>query len=175
MVAQGRRLPAPRMPATSLRRIACADDDGNERHRRFRVMLLRRAYGLADWLPPEAVLNLRRIDEDPMGRFVCLTLNSGTQLLDAGDRITVRGVADEVTVEELVACVLRRGWQSVKVDGEPEFREAVARELLRAGVEVVDCPLSQDEVAAIRVEPNESEMHWAAEEAQVNLPGPRHP
>lgn len=169
MVEAGRRLPVPHMPATSLRRIACADDDGSERHRRFRVLLLRRAYRLVEWLPPEAVLNIRRIDEDPMGRFVRLTLHSGTQLLDAGDRITVRGVADDVAVDELVACVVRRGWRSVKVDGDEEFREAVARELLRAGVEVVDCPLDAEEVAAIRGEL----VDLAGVEAKVRVAEPR--
>ena len=92
-------------------------DEREESVRRFRVMLLRRAYPLADHLPPRAVLNLRRVDVDPQGRYVMLTLHTGTQLLDTGDRITVRGEADDVAVEELVSCCERRGWARVEVHG----------------------------------------------------------
>ena len=119
---------------------------------RFRALLLRRAYVLADHLPIEAVLNLRRVDVDPSGRFVLLTLWSGTQLLDTGDRVTVRGTADDVAIEELVACAGRRGWQAVEVSGPEEFRVEASRALLLRGIGVLDCPLSEAEQVALRGE-----------------------
>ena len=139
---------------TPNRTIACAEDERSQRERmqRFRAMLLRRAYVLADHLPVWAVLNLRRIDVDPSGRYVLLTLWSGTQLLDTGDRITVRGNADDVAISEMVACAERRGWQAVEVSGPDEFRVEASRALLLRGIAVVDCPLPEAEQAALRGE-----------------------
>lgn len=138
------------------RTVQCADGDDQcrERQARFRVMVLRKAYCLADYLPLDAVLNLSRVDVDPQGRFVMLTLRSGTQLLDTGDRITVRGEVDDVAVSELVACVERRGWGPVVLTGDDEFRAAASRELLRRCIEVVDCPLCEDEQEALRQKAN---------------------
>ena len=116
----------------------------------FRAMLLRRAYCLADWMPPTAVMNMSRVDIDPQGRFVLLTLKSGTQLLDTGERVTVRGEVDDVAVEELVACAGRRGWKRVVLAGSDAFRKDAARALLRQGIEVDNCPLSKAEQEIIR-------------------------
>lgn len=141
-------------PGTGNRSIRCAESGVSVRERqlRFRALLLRRAYSLADYLPPEAVLNLRRVDHDPFNSFVLLTLWSGTQLLDTGDCITVRGVVDDVAVSELVACVERRGWGAVVLTGDDGFRMAASRELLRRGIGVVDCPLDEDEQETLRQE-----------------------
>lgn len=150
-----RREPVRSLPGgTGNRTIACAEDGRSRRERqlRFRALLLRRAYVLADHLPLTAVLNLRRIDVALSGRYVLLTLRSGTQLLDTGDRVTVRGAADDIAIEELVACAARRGWQAVEVSGSPEFRVQAARALLVRGIDVVDCPLSPGEQAVLRGE-----------------------
>lgn len=142
-------------------RCADADDECRERHARFCAMLLRRAYCLADHLPLGAVLNLARVDVDPKGWFVMLTLRSGTQLLDTGDRITVRGNVADVAVSELVACVERRGWGAVVLTGDDEFRMAASRELLRRGIAVVDCPLDEDEQATLRAEAKGPGLDWS--------------
>ena len=161
-----RREPVRSLPCgTGNRTIACAEGERSQRERqlRFRALLLRRAYVLADHLPLVAVLNLRRIDTDPSGRFVLLTLHSGTQLLDTGDRVTVRGTADDIAIAELVACAERRGWEAVEVTGSKEFRIEASRALLVQGIEVVDCPLSEAEQAALRGEgPG---VDWEAVEA----------
>jgi hypothetical protein len=120
------------------------------RRERFRLLILRRAYKLDYWLPPEVIINVRRIDWDDTGARLLLTLWSGTQILDTGDRITVRGTVDDVAISELVACVERRGWTSVVVTGDDDFRIAASRELMRRGIEVLDCTLSQDEQERLR-------------------------
>jgi hypothetical protein len=120
------------------------------RRARFRLLVLRRAYKLDYWLPPEVIINVRRIDWDDAGARLLLTLWSGTQILDTGDRITVRGIVDDIAISELVACVTRRGWSVVRVSGDAEFRVAASRELLRMGIEVVDCPLPWDEQGHLR-------------------------
>ncbi len=120
------------------------------RKARFRILLLRQAYWLSCWLPEEAVMNVRRIDRDPEGLWVRLTLNNGARLLDTGDRITVRGLIDDVAIDEMAECVGRRGWTEVEITGDPEFRTRMARELLLRGIEVRDCPLPPKEVAELR-------------------------
>lgn len=131
-------------------RVAEPETELRLRRERFRLLLLRRAYRLDYWLPPEVIINVRRIDWDDTGARLLLTLWSGTQILDTGDRITVRGTVDDVAVAELVACVERRGWTSVVVTGDDEFRIAASRELMRRGIEVEDCPLSWDEQERLR-------------------------
>lgn len=133
-------------------RLVTTDEGRVERQRRFRLLLLRRAYPLSHWLPPEAVLHLARVDLDPEGTRLLLTLTSGTKLLDTGDRILVQGHADDITVAEMAACVERRGWMMVEVSGDPAFRIEMSRELLSRGIEVADCPLPAEEAAALRRE-----------------------
>lgn len=133
-------------------RVAEAEPELRFRRERFRLLLLRKAYRLDCWLPPEALLNVRRIDWDDTGARLLLTLWSGTQLLDTGDRIVMRGHADDVSVREMAACVERRGWGSVVVEGDQRFSQEMARELLRRGIEVEDCPLLPGEVEALRAE-----------------------
>jgi hypothetical protein len=133
-------------------RVAEPETELRFRRERFRLLILRRAYKLDYWLPPEAIVNVRRIDWDDTGARLLLTLWSGTQLLDTGDRITVRGTADDVAISELVSCVERRGWPVVEVMGDDEFRLAASRELMRRGIQVLDCPLSQDEQERLRME-----------------------
>lgn len=131
-------------------RAACSDAERAERQRRFRLLLLRRAYPLAHWLPPEAVLHLARVDLDPEGTRLLLTLSSGTKIMDTGDRIVLQGRPDDVAVEEMAACVERRKWPLVEVSGDERFRMEMSRELLLRGIEVVDCPLPADEQAELR-------------------------
>lgn len=149
------------------RTLQCADgdDECRDRRARFRVLLLRRAYCLADHLPLDAVLNLARVDVDPQGRYVMLTLHSGTQLLDTGDRVTVRGTVDDVAMSELVACVERRGWGAVVLTGDQGFRVAASRELLRRGIAVVDCLLDEDEQAILRAEAKGPGLDWSTPDA----------
>lgn len=146
-------------------RAACTDAERAERQRRFRLLMLRQAYPLSVWLPPQAVLFLSRVDYDPASARLVLTLTSGTKILDTGDRVLVQGYPDEIAVAEMAACVGRRGWSSVVIEGTPEFRREMARELIMRGIEVEDCPLSPEEVAEITdrvsardmaLEPNQS-------------------
>lgn len=130
-------------------RAACSDLERAERQRRFRLLLLRRAYPLAHWLPPEAVLHLARVDLDPEGTRLLLTLVTGTKIMDTGDRIVLQGRPDDVAVEEMAACVERRRWPLVEVSGDEQFRTEMSRQLMLRGVEVVDCPLPAAEQAEL--------------------------
>jgi hypothetical protein len=113
--------------------------------------MLRHAYPLSVWLPPEAVLHLARVDYDPASARLVLTLITGTKILDTGDRVLLQGHADDIAVSEMAACVERRGWSSVVVEGADEFRREMARELLSRGIEVEDCPLDPREVEQLRM------------------------
>jgi hypothetical protein len=96
------------------------------------------------------VLFVSRVDYDPASARLVLTLITGTKILDTGDRILLQGHADDVSVSEMAACVERRGWGSVVIEGTPEFRSEMARELIARGIEVVDCPLPWDEQEHLR-------------------------
>jgi len=145
--------PTPlKSPAGGNRTIRGVETDGEVRERKlkFRTMLVRRAYALHEWLDPMVVLHIARVDTDAQGKFILLTLTNGAQLLDTGDRITVKGDADDITIHELVECVVRRDWKAVEVWGDEEFRMAASRKLLMRGIEVLDCPLPESEIQEIQ-------------------------
>jgi hypothetical protein len=133
--------------------------------------MLRRAYPLSVWLPAEAVLHLARVDYEPASARLVLTLVTGTKILDTGDRVLLQGHTDDVSVTELVACVERRGWSSVVVEGDHEFRCEMARELLRRGIQVLDCPLSWDEQEALRREAARESID-APDDSDLSSPTP---
>lgn len=142
---------APLLGATN-RSVTVVEPDvaRRERRMRFHLLLIRRAYPLAQWLPPLAVANLSRVDYDPESARLMLTLWSGTRILDAGDRLTVRGVVNDVALHELAECVERREWERVEVTGDRDFRMQMSRELIMRGIEVVDCPLAAWEIQEIQ-------------------------
>lgn len=148
------RPPLQALPEAWNRTVQVAESERARRKRRaaFLAVLLKRAYSLSEWLPPETLLHLRRVDVHPETGTVLITLNSGTRILDTGDRVTVRGTADDIAISELVACAERRGWQAVEVSGSAEFRAEASRALLLRGIDVVDCPLTPEEQAALRGE-----------------------
>ena len=109
--------------------------------------------------------------------MVRLTLKTGTVIIDTGDRITLQGATDDISVAELVACVERRGWRSVELTGDGAFREDAARRLMRLSppVEVANNPLDPAERAAIRVEVSGEDrgVDWGALAAAAPVYAPR--
>ena len=125
----------------------------NDDRRSFKAMLLRRAYG-HDWLPSSAVVNIARVNFDTNAGVVRLTLHTGTIIYDSADRIVLQGKVDDISVDELVACIARRGWKSVELTGDDDFKREATRRLMRLTppVEVQDNPLDPLERSAIRIE-----------------------
>jgi hypothetical protein len=119
----------------------------------FRASLIRKAYHL-NWLPESVVQNIKFVKVDADTPSVTLTLTTGTRIIDTGDRISLVGEVDDVSVDELVACITRRGWKSVELTGDDEFRREATRRLMRLvpPVEVKDNPLDPLERSAIRIE-----------------------
>ena len=157
LLAQAKAAARPRLaplPGVLNRGIAevLTDAEWRRRRARFHAMLLKRAYSLRDWLPPEALLHLRRVDIHPDTGRVLISLWGEARILDTGDRIVLRGELEDVGAAEVAECAVRRGWGRVEVTGTEEFSREVSRELLRRGIEVVGCPLSRDEQAALRRE-----------------------
>ncbi len=116
-------------------------------------MLLRRAYG-PGWLPSSAVQNIARVNFDTNAGVVRLTLHTGTIIYDSADCIVLQGKVDDISVDELVACIARRGWKSVELTGDNDFRREATRRLMRLvpPVEVQDNPLDPLERSAIKIE-----------------------
>ena len=120
--------------------------DRGARRARWLAAVLRGAYDM-DWVPLSVVANLSAVEVDRERGAVILTLHSGTRLIDRGDRIDVVGVVDDITVDELVAVVVRRGWMAVEVHGDPQFRRAmsICLQHLEPPVTVSNSPLTADE------------------------------
>ena len=127
------------------------EDERRARRRRWIAAAMRQAYDVG-WVPESVARNLRRVDVDEARGAVILTLFSGTRLVDRRDRIDVVGVIDDVTVDELVEAVRRRGWDAVEVKGAHGFRHAVALRmaLLEPPVAVADVELSEIDQNVIR-------------------------
>ena len=146
------------LPGEFNRTMGVDEGDAARRRRRaaFLAVLLRRAYGL-DWMPAAALLHLSRVDVDTGTGSVLITLTNGARILDTGDRITLRGDVGELSVAEMAECALRRGWDSVVLTGNEDFRATASRALLRRGIRVVGCPLSRFEQEALLASPDTSE------------------
>ena len=120
------------------------------RRQRWLAAAVAKAYDLS-WVPETVVVNLVRVDVDTERGAVILMLRSGTRLVDRQDRIDVVGIVDDITVDEIVEIVRRRGWDAVEVEGALDFRLAVASRLavLEPPVALADSPLSDDEAPEI--------------------------
>ena len=129
-------------------RLAGTSRDREVRRRRWVARCLRRHYDL-DWVPETIAARIRAVTWHATLEAIVLTLDTGTRLVDRGDRIDVVGTADDVAIAELVACVRRRGWERVEVFGPPGFRTAAARALLEAGIEVENPPLPEEMVTML--------------------------
>lgn len=88
----------------------------------------------------------------------------GTKLIDRPTRIDVIGVADDITVAELVEAVRRRGWSAVSVTGDAPFRRAVAWSMASADppIEVINSPLTREGLADI--DAMKAPSRWAVPE-----------
>ncbi len=130
---------------------------GNQEARRLRresfmACLLRQAYSPDQWVSDETVANLARIELDrDLGR-VTLHLRGGGRIIDTGDQLRLVGAPRDVAVTELLALVDRHDWQSVAIDGDPDFRQRVAAELLGRRPPVQVMGLTDDDRRAVDAE-----------------------
>lgn len=157
------------LPGERNRTVGTDEPDAARRRRRaaFLAVLLRRAYRVG-WLPPAALLHLRRVDVDAGTGSVLITLANSARILDTGDRITLRGEVAEMSVAEMAECALRRGCGSVVLTGSDEFRASASRVMLRRGIRVADCPLSPAEQEVLR---RPAEPSGYAGDLATSLPG----
>jgi hypothetical protein len=127
-----------------------SEQESRIRHARWLAAALRRAYDLR-WVPASVVANLAHMDVDQANQAVILTLRSGTRIIDQRTRIHVVGTTDDVAVGEMVAAVQRRGWDAVRLHGNPTFRRAAAirLQLLDPPVIVADSPLTEADQATV--------------------------
>ena len=88
-------------------------------------------------MPEALVARIARVEWHAATRTVILTLDTGTRLLDRGDRIDVIGRADDLAIAELVASAQRKGWTAVRITGSAAFRRAAAQAFRDAGIAVV--------------------------------------
>ncbi len=109
--------------------------DREARRRRWIAQCLRRAYDL-DWVPDSVAARIIAVEWRADVEALVITLDTGTRLVDRSERIDVVGRVDDVAIAELVACVQRRGWAAVIVEGSDRFKAAATAALEAVGIEV---------------------------------------
>ena len=118
-------------------------------HKRVWILVaLRRRYDTG-WLPPAVVQHIVGYEYDRGAQEVRLTLDNGAIIRDGMTRIVLEGRVDEVSVDELVAAVQRRGWRAVNLVGSLDFQRAAA---LRLGL--LDPPIG---IAGSQLSPEDIE------------------
>jgi hypothetical protein len=153
LTAKLRRGPPPALPV-SVRGVRLVSQDTSEGRRGRRAVWiavqLRNAYDTG-WLPPSVADRIVKVQIDADARAVILTLITGTLLVDRLDRIEIVGRADDIAIAEITEAVHRRGWDTVTVEGDLNFRVSAAKSLyaLEPPVNVLQSPLSEFELAEI--------------------------
>lgn len=101
-------------------------DDRSLRRQRWLAAQMRSAYS-TEWLPESVVRHIADIEIRSDG--VILTLWGGSRIVDRGDQIDLIGRTDDVSINEIVEAVRRRGWTDVEITGSAEFIAAVSERL----------------------------------------------
>lgn len=131
------------------------------------------------WLPHAVVANIVDYRYDRQAEEVVLTLQTGAVIRDGMTRISLEGIIDEISVDELVAAVKRRGWISVNLTGTIKFQRAAALclALLDPPITIAQSQLSTDDWAEIDaalrvrlVEQSQSQLESEYEEERDYLP-----
>ena len=136
-------------------------DRREARRRAWIAAALRGAYGTG-WLPSSIAARIVRVEPREHDRAVVITLRGGACIVDRAERIDIVGRTDDVAIHELVAAIVRRGWDAVEVHGSEEFRQAMALRLalLKPPVPVAGFAFSEADQAVIeamrRSRPNTS-------------------
>lgn len=121
-----------------------------ERKKVWILMAIRRQYDTG-WLPLAVIQHITAYEYDPQAEEVILTLDNGARIRDGMTRIRLEGQVDEISVNEMVAAVQRRGWRAVNLTGSIEFqRQAAFRlALLEPPITIVGSRLSPADLGEI--------------------------
>lgn len=77
-----------------------------------------------------------------------INLADGTALIDRGDAISLKGPVTWTAALETAAAAERHGWQSVQIQGDQAYKDAVAVACMLRGIEVTNHNLSPKAQAA---------------------------
>jgi hypothetical protein len=139
------------------------------RKERFVAMMLARHYDVK-WLPQGVAERIESVQLDAARHLAFIRLRDGSQIIDAGDAIALRGRWSQDAIKELVEAVSRNGWEAAEVAGTQDFKDRIttALALRNPPVRVTNHTLSPDAQAKLDAElaRRESAAARRAEEAR---------
>ena len=98
------------------------------RKERFVAMMLARHYDVK-WLPQGVAERIESVQLDAARHLAFIRLRDGSQIIDAGDAIALRGRWSQDAIKELVEAVSRNGWEAAEVAGTQDFKDRITTAL----------------------------------------------
>lgn len=124
-----------------------ADEDA-ERKKCYKLLLLSKIYLVR--IRSTIKDDLQSIDRHYDGN-IHIRLNSGTRIVDEGDRIHTDNGEDARAIEVMLEIARAKGWSSINISGTKDFQARAARAAVLAGFDVSNPDLS-DLVAVAKQE-----------------------
>lgn len=150
-----------RVRAQRQRRIGPADVGQRSSSKSDRRAAILRAWHRSGWIDAETIPSIASVRFDDKRDVLWINLADGTALIDRGDAITMKGPVTWTAALETAAAAERHGWQSVQIQGDQAYKDAVAVACMLRGIEVTNHNLSPKAQAAfdrlIEQQPKRSE------------------
>lgn len=137
-----------RLRAQRQRRIVPAVTDQRPSSRRDRRAAILRAWHKGGWIDAATLPAIAAVRFDQTRDLLWIDLADGTTLIDRGDAITMKGPVTWTAALETAAAAERHGWQSVQIQGDQAYKDAVAVACMLRGIEVTNHNLSPKAQAA---------------------------
>lgn len=150
-----------RVRAQRQRRIVPADAGQRSSSKSDRRAAILRTWHRSEWIDAEAISSIASVRFDDKRDVLWINLADGTALIDRGDAISLKGPVTWTAALETAAAAERHGWQSVQIQGDQTYKDAVAVACMLRGIEVTNHNLSPKAQAAfdrlIKQQPKRSE------------------
>lgn len=150
-----------RVRAQHQRRIVPADAGQRSSSKSDHRAAILRTWHRSGWIDAEAIPSIASVRFDDKRDVLWINLADGTALIDRGDAISLKGPVTWTAALETAAAAERHGWQSVQIQGEQAYKDAVAVACMLRGIEVTNHNLSPKAQAAfdrlIEQQPKRSE------------------
>lgn len=158
-----------RLRARSQRRIASSQVGQRPSSKRDRRAAILRTWHQGGWIDTETIPAITSVRFDDKRNFLWINLADGTALIDQGDAISLKGPVTWVAALETAAAAERHGWQSVHIQGDQAYKDAVASACMLRGIEVMNHTLSPKAQAAFdRLTEERREASTKPKDSRIN-------
>lgn len=101
-----------------------------------------RAWHKSDWIDSDTIPVIASVRFDWRRDLLWIDLVDGTTLIDRGNAITMKGGVTWAAALETAAAAERHGWESVQVNGDKAYKDAITMACLLRGIVVSNHILS---------------------------------